>query len=96
MKSIEDTEALCEEEPGLDGTFYTGGRTTLNGTMNDDRQSSSRVGLTVSLPVTRQQSLKLYASTGATARAGGDFTTAGIVWQYRWGGKMSAEALEAK
>jgi hypothetical protein len=81
---------------GLDGTFYTGGRTTLNGTVNDDRQSSSRVGLTVSLPVTRQQSLKLYASTGATARAGGDFTTAGVIWQYRWGGKTSADALEAK
>jgi hypothetical protein len=74
---------------GLDGTFYTGGRTTLNGTVNDDRQSSSRVGLTVSLPLSRRQSLKLYASTGATARAGGDFTTAGIIWQYRWGGKMS-------
>jgi hypothetical protein len=81
---------------GLDGTFYTGGRTTLNGTVNDDRQSSSRVGLTVSLPVTPRHSCKLYASTGATARAGGDFTTAGIVWQYRWGGKMSAKALETK
>jgi len=81
---------------GLDGTFYTGGRTTLNGTENDDRQSSSRVGLTVALSVTPRQSLKLYASTGATARNGGDFTTAGIVWQCRWGGKMSANAVKTK
>jgi len=81
---------------GLDGTFYTGGRTTVNGMVNDDRKSNSRVGLTVSLPVTGQQSLKLYASTGATARAGGDFTTAGVIWQYRWGGKMTADALGAK
>jgi hypothetical protein len=81
---------------GLDGTFYTGGSTTLNGTVNDDRQSSSRVGLTVSLPVTPHQSIKLYASTGATTRTGGDFTTAGVVWQYRWGGKMSADSVETK
>lgn len=81
---------------GLDGTYYTGGRTTLNGTLNDDRQSSSRVGLTVSLPVTPHQSLKLYASMGATARNGGDFTTGGVIWQYRWGGKMSEEAMGAK
>jgi hypothetical protein len=71
---------------GLDGTFYAGGRTTLNGTINDDRQESSRVGLTVAMPATSRQSLKLYASTGATARIGGDFKTVGILWQYRWGG----------
>ena len=35
-------------------------------------------------------------STGATARNGGDFTTAGIVWQCRWGGKMSANAVKTK
>jgi len=81
---------------GLDGTFYTGGRTTLNGTLNDDRQSSSRVGLTVSLPVSQHQSIKLYASTGASTRTGGDFTTAGVVWQYRWGGKISADSIKPK
>ena len=77
---------------GLNGTYYTGGRTTLNATVNNDEQSSSRLGLTVSFPVTRRQSLKLYASTGATARAGGDFTTVGVIWQHRWGGKMSVNA----
>jgi hypothetical protein len=70
---------------GFDGTFYEGGQSTINGTVNDDRQSSSRTGLTVSVPMGSQQSFKLYASTGATARVGGDFDTAGIVWQYRWG-----------
>lgn len=81
---------------GLDGTFYTGGQSTLNGTVNDDRQSSSRVGLTVSFPVKPQHSLKLYASTGATVRSGGDFTTAGAVWQYRWGGELSATPVGTK
>jgi len=78
---------------GVNGTYYTGGRTTLNGRVNDDRQSSSRLGLTFSLPVTPHQSLKFYASTGTTVRFGGNFTIAGIVWQYRGGGKMSPGAL---
>jgi hypothetical protein len=77
---------------GFDATYYSGGRTSLNGIENNDRQSSSRVGLTLSLPLTRQQSVKLYTSTGATARAGGDFTIAGILWQFRWGGKRAQVA----
>ena len=77
---------------GFDATYYAGGRTTLNGTENNDRQSSSRVGLTLSLPLTRQQSVKVYTSTGATARAGGDFTIAGVLWQFRWGGERTRVA----
>jgi hypothetical protein len=71
---------------GLDTTFYEGGRTSFNGINNNDRETSTRVGLTFSMPISRHQSVKLYASTGATTRLGGDFTTAGLVWQYRWGG----------
>lgn len=71
---------------GLDATWYSGGRTTVNGLRNHDREDSTRLGLTFSLPVSRHQSFKLFASTGTTTRVGGDFTTAGIVWQYRWGG----------
>ncbi len=70
---------------GIDATYYDSGRTTVNGVRNDDRESSSRVGLTVALPLSMHQSLKFYASTGTTTRAGGDFTTVGLVWQYRWG-----------
>jgi hypothetical protein len=36
--------------------------------------------------VTRYNSLKLYASTGASTRTGSDFDAVGIAWQYRWGG----------
>jgi hypothetical protein len=71
---------------GVDGTYYEGGQSTVNGTVNDDRQSSSRAGLTVSVSATSHQSFKFYVATGATARVGGDFDTAGVVWQYRWGG----------
>jgi hypothetical protein len=69
----------------LDSTFYRGGQTTIDGVEGDDLQENSRIGLTVALPVNRHNSIKLFGSTGATARAGGDFDTVGIVWQYRWG-----------
>lgn len=69
----------------LDGTFYRGGQTTVDGVTNDDLQQNTRVGLTVVLPVNRYNSIKLFGSTGATSRAGGDFQSVGIVWQYRWG-----------
>jgi hypothetical protein len=72
----------------VDVTYYTGGRTTIDGVTRDDRQENVRVGGTLALPVDRYNSVKLYASTGAVRRVGGDFTTVGIAWQYRWGGGL--------
>jgi len=72
----------------VDGAYYTGGRTTIDGVESNDRQHNSRVGLTVSLPVNRYNSLKLYASTGVFTRTGSDFDTVGVAWQYRWGGGL--------
>jgi hypothetical protein len=69
-------------------TYYEGGRTSLNGVPRDDRQSSSRIGLTFSLPLARQYTLKFYASTGLVARTGTDFDTYGVAWQYLWGGGL--------
>jgi hypothetical protein len=68
---------------GLDATYYSGGRTTVDGTRNDDEQSSSRAGLTVAVEVNRRNTVKFYASTGTTARVGGDFDAAGFLWQIR-------------
>ena len=73
---------------GLDGTYYTGGRTTIDGVEGDDVQNNARLGVTIALPVGRHHSVKLYASTGASTRTGGDFDTVGIIWQYRWGGGL--------
>jgi hypothetical protein len=72
----------------LDGTYYAGGRTTIDGVRSDDRKENTRLGATVSLPVDRHNSVKIHGSTGATARTGTDFTTVGIVWQFRWGGGL--------
>ena len=68
----------------FDLTYYAGGRTAVNGVYNEDRQSNSRVGLTLSLPAGGRQSVKLTWSRGATVRVGGDFTTVGATWQYSW------------
>jgi len=72
----------------LTAAHLSGGRTTLDGVHGNDLQQSSRVGATLALPVDRQNSIKIYASSGVYIRTGSDFDTIGIAWQYRWGGGL--------
>jgi hypothetical protein len=72
----------------MDATYFTGGRTTLDGKLNNDLQSNWRAGLTLALPVTRRNSVKLSASHGVSARTGNNFDAVGVAWQYRWGGGL--------
>jgi hypothetical protein len=67
-------------------TYYTGGRTTIEGVEKDDRQENWRTGFTLSLPVNHHHSIKFYGSTGVSQRTGNNFDALGLVWQYRWGG----------
>jgi hypothetical protein len=69
----------------LDGSYFTGLRTTVNGVKGDNEQENVRAGLTVALPIDRQNSVKLNASTGIYTRTGSEFSLVGIAWQYRWG-----------
>jgi hypothetical protein len=70
----------------LDATYYTGGRTAVNGgALNDDLQRNSRWGSTLAYSLTRRNSIKLYFSKGLTERSGTDFRVVGIAWQYRYG-----------
>ncbi len=69
----------------LDATYFAGGRTTVNDTLSDDRQENWRVGGTFAFPVNARNSLKLYASSGVSARTGNSFDLIGLLWQYRWG-----------
>ncbi|PYN33350.1 MAG: transporter [Candidatus Rokuibacteriota bacterium] len=71
----------------LDATYYGGGRTTINGVEGEPLQGL-RVGGTLAIPINRYNSIKLAASTGAYTRVGGNFTTAAIAWQFRWGGGL--------
>ncbi|MGZ8175752.1 hypothetical protein [Methylobacter sp.] len=70
----------------IDGNFYTGGRTTVDGLKANSQLESSRVGATPVLAVNRYNSVKLYYSTGVSGRTGSDFDVAGIAWQYGFGG----------
>lgn len=72
----------------VSGTYDHGGRTTVDGVRSDDKQENSRVGATLALPVNRNNSVKLYASTPVHTTAGGDFDLLGILWQHRWGGGL--------
>jgi hypothetical protein len=72
----------------LDATYYTGGQTTVNGVTGNDREGNSRAGVTVALPISRYNSIKLYGSSGVSTRTGTDFDTVGIAWQTRWGGGL--------
>jgi len=68
----------------LNTTFYDGGQTTVNGVDKHDRQSNSRAGITFSMPMGKNYSLKFNYSRGATTRIGSDFTTYGVGLQYAW------------
>lgn len=70
----------------LDGTYFAGGNTAVDGVGNHDFQENTRYGCTLTLPLNRSNSIKLFASEGAHTRTGSDYDVAGIVWQYRYGG----------
>ena len=72
----------------LDGTWYGGGSSSINGGPYRDLQENSRVGATLVLPISRNHSIKLYGSSGVSARIGGNFNQAGLAWQYRFGGGL--------
>jgi hypothetical protein len=69
----------------LDATYFNGGRTRLNGELRNDLQQNWRVGGTLALPLNVYDSIKLYASSGVSARTGNSFDLLGIAWQRRWG-----------
>jgi hypothetical protein len=69
----------------FDVTYFGGGRTTIDGTLNNDLQQNWRLGGTLTFPVDRFNSIKVYASSGVAARTGNSFDLIGLAWQVRWG-----------
>ena len=53
----------------LDGNFWRGGKTSINGVEN---------------AATRHQSVKVSYAQGAYIRFGGDYRIASVAWQYSW------------
>lgn len=72
----------------LSATNDYGGRTQVDGEQNDDEANNWRVGATLALPVNRNYSIKLYASSGTHTNIGIDYDLVGILCQYRWGGGL--------
>jgi hypothetical protein len=69
----------------IDGNFWWGGITALNGIRNlKTEQSSSRIGATVSMPFTSHQSIKIAYSNGTYIRFGGNYQRVQVAWQYSW------------
>ncbi|KAB0509864.1 transporter [Pseudomonas moorei] len=72
----------------LDSTYFEGGSTSIDGVGNHDFQENTRYGFTLTLPLNRNNSVKLNASNGAHTRTGSEYDAIGIVWQYRFGGGL--------
>lgn len=68
----------------LDATWYSGGQTTVDGVLHSDRQSNTRIGATLAVPIGHRQTIKAAWAKGASVRFGQDFTTIGVTYQYLW------------
>ncbi|MDZ7649554.1 MAG: hypothetical protein U5K54_21670 [Cytophagales bacterium] len=77
----------------LNATFYTGGQSSVNDVLKDDRQSNSRIGGTLALPIGKRHVLKIAYNKGAIIRIGANFSTISIGWTTSWfaKSKMSEE-----
>jgi outer membrane putative beta-barrel porin/alpha-amylase len=71
----------------IDGNYWYGGSTSINGLKPASLQANSRIGGTASIPVSKHQSLKFSYSRGTVIRVGGNFQTLSLGWQYFWMGR---------
>jgi hypothetical protein len=72
----------------LDGNFWIGGSTRLNGVERPNtQQRNSRIGATVSVPLTKYQSFKFSYNRGAYVIYGGNYQNVAVAWQYSWLGR---------
>jgi hypothetical protein len=65
----------------INATWFAGGETRVDRVLNPDLQRNVRTGVTLSIPIAGQQSVKLSYSTGTTTRRGSDFNTFNATWQ---------------
>ena len=69
---------------GMDANYYVGGENTTNGIKADDSLANARYGMTLSVPLNRYNSIKLYGNSGIVTRTGTDFDMLGVMWQIRF------------
>jgi hypothetical protein len=69
----------------LDGNFWFGGKTSVNGVQNPiTLEQNSRIGATISVPITQRQSVKVSYSDGTYILYGGNYQNLSVAWQYSW------------
>ncbi len=72
----------------LDGNFWFGGKTSVDGVQDPlTRQTNSRIGATLAVPITKHQALKFSYSDGTYIRYGGNYQNVSVAWQYSWLGR---------
>lgn len=64
-----------------------GGQTAVNDEPRQTLQSNWRFGWSLAYPITPAQGLLFGLGSAVTRRAGGDYDTIPIGYQYAWGGK---------
>jgi len=72
----------------FDVNFWEGGVTSLSGVRNlATKQTGSRIGGTVSIPISKHQSIKISYSNGTYISFGGNYQNVSAAWQYSWLGR---------
>jgi hypothetical protein len=68
----------------LDGNYFFGGDTSVDGVRSESRQNNSRLGLTWTIALNSKHLLKFLAHTGVIGRISNDSDTFTVAWSYRW------------
>ena len=71
---------------GLAAGMGRGGQSTVDGVKKDTYQQNGRLGVILTIPMNRSQSVKLIYIAGLKTRIGADFDTLNVAYQFRWGG----------
>ena len=66
----------------VDSTWYSGGKSRVEGGEPSAAVNNSRLGATLSIPAGRRQSFKIAYSNGVSVRTGTDFSTVAVGWQW--------------
>lgn len=61
-----------------------GGETSINGVGRDNPQLNNRVGLTVNVPISRHNQLRVALTTGLSTSFGNDYTSFYATWAHGW------------
>lgn len=67
----------------LDGTYYIGGRTKVDNTINVDYQRNSRLGFSIAYPFSGRHLLKFSFTNDIATDFGGDYNTISLSYAYR-------------